>query len=184
LYLYIDKQSLEIILKSLSDSSINTQDLQLKILQTILPLVTNYPQVHGNILSTALILCFKLHDSKVIVVSSSAVATFRQLILYAFEKCLVQVQKTPDLKSRSIQSSDRSDVNDLSDINNSNIDLRDLERDAFLIFQDLCALTAGEAGIFLKVSSMSKNLGLELIESIITTSAQLFHIVIVDNLVS
>jgi hypothetical protein len=172
------------ILKSLSDPSINTQELQLKVLQTILPLVTNYPQLHGPVLASALLLCFKLQDSKVAVVSSSAVATFRQLVLHAFEKLQELIKSDPNQKSISIMREPQTDVQDLSENASSQKHTKEIEKDALLLFQDLCSLTAGEPGQFLKISSMHRNLGLELIEMVISHSFRLFEIVYDTHVVS
>lgn len=87
-------------------------EIQLKILQTILPLLTNYsvhkeslaevsydhlPRIHSSrcslsdtktcfIQSQALLLCFRLQDSRVVFVNNTAAATLRQLVIYIFER--------------------------------------------------------------------------------------------------
>lgn len=48
------------------------------------------------------------------------------------------------------------------------------KRDALSIFQDLCCLTSGEQGSFLKIPQMSKSLALELIESILVSNPKAF----------
>ena len=81
------QSSTRLILKTLSEqANSNSMELQLKILQTILPLITNYKSIHGEDLGDALVLCYKLQDTKVPVVNNTAMATFRQLIIYVFEK--------------------------------------------------------------------------------------------------
>jgi hypothetical protein len=61
-------------------------DIQLKVLQTLLSLLTAFPDVSGDLLAEALLACFKLHESKAGVVSSTAAATLRQLVVLVFEK--------------------------------------------------------------------------------------------------
>ena len=67
-------------------------ELQLKILQTVLPLVTNYGCIHGDVLSDALLLVYKLQDIKSPIVSNTASATFRQLLVCTFEKAVREDQ--------------------------------------------------------------------------------------------
>ncbi|KAJ3277170.1 hypothetical protein HDV01_000222 [Terramyces sp. JEL0728] len=155
-----------------------SQDLQLKILQTILPLVTNYNQIHDELLGQALLLCFHLHDSKNNIVGNTASATFRQLVLHTFEKLYSQCKSAlnVDLKANSANpgSNELQDITESSKpINNA---LKLYENDAFVLFQDLCGLINGEAGSFLKVNSIQKVMGLEIIESIISTCPKLFTI--------
>lgn len=45
------QQSVNAILKTLNDIMIHGIELQLKILQTILPLLTNYHTIHGDVLA-------------------------------------------------------------------------------------------------------------------------------------
>lgn len=61
-------------------------ELQLKILQAVLPLISNYENIHGELLSDALILVHKLQDPKSPVVYHTASATFRQMVINTFEK--------------------------------------------------------------------------------------------------
>ncbi|KAJ3325884.1 hypothetical protein HDV06_002269 [Boothiomyces sp. JEL0866] len=164
----IPPTSIGVILKSLSNIMGTSQDLQLKILQTILPLVTNYTQIHDELLGQALLLCFHLHDSKNTIVGNTASATFRQLVLHTFEKLYSQSNNvTPG-------SNELQDITESSKpINNA---LKLYENDAFVLFQDLCMLINGEPGSFLKVNSIQKAMGLEIIESIISTCPKLFTI--------
>ncbi|KAG1897905.1 uncharacterized protein F5891DRAFT_509678 [Suillus fuscotomentosus] len=56
--------------------------IQLRILQTLVSLITNFPSIHEELLGEALLLCFKLQDSRIAVVSSTAAATLRQLVMF------------------------------------------------------------------------------------------------------
>ncbi|KAF8982915.1 hypothetical protein BGZ46_000388 [Entomortierella lignicola] len=77
--------AIEVVLQTLNDIMSHGVEIQLKILQTILPLLTNY-NVHGESLAEALLLCFRLQDSRVVFVNNTAAATLRQLVIYIFEK--------------------------------------------------------------------------------------------------
>ena len=88
--------------RTMNDAMSQGVDIQLRILQT---LVSPVPDIRGDLLGevssfldpddrnqlltqycTALLLCFKLHESRIAVVSSTAAATLRQLIMYVVDK--------------------------------------------------------------------------------------------------
>jgi hypothetical protein len=54
------------------------------------------------------------------------------------------------------------------------VSLPPFAQDAYLLLQDLCTLTGGDAGSWLNLDSIPKNFGLELIESILTTHPHVF----------
>ncbi|CAG8510749.1 17383_t:CDS:10, partial [Dentiscutata heterogama] len=55
-----------------------------------------------------------------------------------------------------------------------NIPLRPCARDAYHLFQDLCLLTNSEQPMFLRLNSLSRTFGLDLIESVLTNHSKLF----------
>ncbi|KAI8899774.1 hypothetical protein BC833DRAFT_656820 [Globomyces pollinis-pini] len=168
----IPPSSIGTILKSLSEQHGAAQDLQLKILQTILPLVTNYTHVHDELLADALLLCYKLQDSKISVVTNTASATFRQLVIHTFEKLAKRIKENPNILNQPASAS----AQDLSEGTVTTVNIRLDERDAFMIFKDLCSLANGDPGVFLKLQNMQKSMGLELIEAVITDTPSLFAI--------
>ncbi|CAG8574494.1 6023_t:CDS:2 [Paraglomus occultum] len=82
----IPETSIKMILKTLNDIVSQGVDIQLKILQTLPSLLSNYDSLHGDLLAEALLLCFRLQDSKIVVVNNTAAATLRQLVINIFEK--------------------------------------------------------------------------------------------------
>ncbi|KAI8578525.1 hypothetical protein K450DRAFT_272753 [Umbelopsis ramanniana AG] len=165
----IPEQSVNAILKTLNDIMIHGVEIQLKILQTILPLLTNYHTIHGDVLAEALLICFRLQDSKVVVVNNTAAATLRQLVIHVFDKVakedaiLAKGNEHHDLQPRKITISPEE-----------TIELYPSAADAYYLFQDLCLLTNGEATQFLRLHHLSRTFGLELIESVLTNHIQLF----------
>ncbi|CAG8503304.1 19215_t:CDS:10 [Racocetra persica] len=155
----VPESSVKTILKTLNDVLSQSVEIQLKILQTIPPLLSNYKALHGDLLAEALLICFRLQDSKVLVVNNTAAATLRQLVINIFEK--VQEEDEINDKNGSIQPT--STV--ISIKGKGNIPLRPCARDAYNLFQDLCLLTNSEQPMFLRLHSLSKTFGLELIES-------------------
>ncbi|KAF9973368.1 hypothetical protein BGZ73_003400 [Actinomortierella ambigua] len=157
--------AIPIVLKTLSDIMAHGVEIQLKILQTILPLLTNY-RVHGEYLADALLLCFRLQDSRVVFVNNTAAATLRQLVIYIFDKV--------GEEDRELAQQGGPKVVESSEEVSPEEQLEPCAKDAYLLFQDLCMLTNSEPAKFLKLASLSKTFGLELIESVLTNHFHLF----------
>ncbi|KAF7416059.1 hypothetical protein PC9H_002319 [Pleurotus ostreatus] len=147
------------IVNTMTDAMSQGVDIQLKALQTLVSLITGFPEVHGELLGDALLLCFKLQESKIAVVSSTAAATLRQLVMFIVDKMVDE-----DLKG----SSATTIPTHLPD--GSTKSLAPSARDAFSVFEDLCLLANSEKPNFLKLESLHKTFALELIESVLTNS--------------
>lgn len=154
-------------------------DVQLKIVQTLLLLLTYCPDVHGNVLGDVLILYLNLHQSKASVVSSTALASLRQATVLILDR--VQAQKE--------EEEDRRHQITLSD--GTLLRLTDYEWDAYHLFKDLCVKTSSSLGYdaepeyspkLLREFSTTPTLGLELIESIMSGSAEPFRTVCAHSL--
>ncbi|RXK40656.1 hypothetical protein M231_02113 [Tremella mesenterica] len=149
-------EHLPVVLQTLTSVSGQGVDIQLKILQTILAVLTFNKDVHDEVLGSALLLCFKLQDSRVSVVSSTAAATLRQAVMVVFDRV------STDESSPSVQLSLPGDPQ-------VDLTLTQSAMDTFSIFSDLCLLTAEKAKPrLLKLSTLSRTFGLELIESILS----------------
>jgi hypothetical protein len=115
-------------------------------------------------------LCFKLQDSRITVVSSTAAATLRQLVMLVFDKVVESDRRlppdpsaTPELTSPTVLP------------NGETVSLLPSVKDAFSVFEDLCLLTNRERPHFLKLESLPKTFSLELIESVLTNYHELFR---------
>ena len=115
-------------------------------------------------MSQALLLCFKLQESRIAVVSSTAAATLRQLVMFVVDK-VVEEDKTEVL----------GDVKEMYLPNGTVKALSPSARDAFAVFQDLCLLANSERPHFLKLEFLHKTFALELIESVLTNYHDLFR---------
>ncbi|KAG2106225.1 uncharacterized protein F5147DRAFT_233950 [Suillus discolor] len=82
----VSQSVVPLIVSTMNDAMSQGVDIQLRILQTLVSLITNFPSIHEELLGEALLLCFKLQDSRIAVVSSTAAATLRQLVMFIFEK--------------------------------------------------------------------------------------------------
>ncbi|KAG1828255.1 hypothetical protein EV424DRAFT_548429 [Suillus variegatus] len=71
-----------LIVSTMNDAVSQGVGIPLRILQTLVSLITNFPSIHEELLGEALLLCFKLQDCRIAVVSSTAAATLRQLVMF------------------------------------------------------------------------------------------------------
>ena len=120
----------------------------------------------SNGLVQALLLCFKLQESKIAVVSSTAAATLRQLVMFVVDKMVVE------------DADDAIPPTQLSEIrlpDGTTKPLGPSARDAFSVFEDLCLLANAEKPHFLKLDLLHKTFALELIESVLTNYHGLFQ---------
>ncbi|ESK90972.1 hypothetical protein Moror_16370 [Moniliophthora roreri MCA 2997] len=161
----VPQSAVPLIIKTMSDSMSQGVDIQLKILQTLLSLITNFPEVHGVLLGDALLLCFKLQESKIAVVSSTAAATLRQLVMFVVDK-MVDEDRQDDLDPALLSA--------VTLPNDSTISLGPSAKDAYSVFEDLCLLANSEKPNFLRLEFLHKTFALELIESVLTNYHALF----------
>ncbi|ORY29654.1 guanine nucleotide exchange factor in Golgi transport N-terminal-domain-containing protein [Naematelia encephala] len=162
--------SLPGILHTLNSVASQGVDIQLRLLQTLLSILTFNRDVHDEVLGNALLLCFKLQESRVSVVSSTAAATLRQAVMIVFDR--ITSDTTPPSIPLHLPTEPPTELVVTASV-----------LDAFNIFSDLCLLTAGGgsgSGLslwgsgekpkpkLLKLSSLQRTFGLELIESILS----------------
>ena len=123
----------------------------------------------------ALLLCFKLQESRIAVVSSTAAATLRQLVMFVVDKMVLEDQineanETPSMKLAQVQLPDGGTTK-----------LGPSAKDTFSVFEDLCLLANSEKPKFLKLDFLYKTFALELIESVLTNYHELFSKVFIDS---
>lgn len=109
--------------------------------------------------------CFRLQDSKAMVVNNTAAATLRQLVIFVFDK--VTKEDTQDL--------DASQACEIEINSGEKVSLYPCAKDAYYLFQDLCLLTNGDLPEYLRLNHLSKTFGLELIESVLANHYALFR---------
>ncbi|WWC65124.1 uncharacterized protein I303_107738 [Kwoniella dejecticola CBS 10117] len=157
------------VLSTLSSVANQAVDIQLKLLQTLLSILTHNNDVHDEVLGNALLLCFKLQDARVSVVSSTAAATLRQAVMLIFDR-LSLLDEDPSTTSLLLPTDPPTQV----EVSHSALD-------AYNLFSDLCLLSASSGSgsswgksdtdrkpTLLKLSSLQRTFGLELIESILS----------------
>jgi len=147
-------------------------DIQLRILQTLLSLLTNFPQVHGDLLGDALLLCFRLQESRIAVVSSTAAATLRQLVMFVFDKI---ADVDPGNQTEPNENNEVTGGGQIELPDGTIVTLHPSVHDAFSVFEDLCLLANNERPNFLRLDALPKTFALELIESVLTNYHALFR---------
>ncbi|KIK97811.1 hypothetical protein PAXRUDRAFT_824529 [Paxillus rubicundulus Ve08.2h10] len=162
----VPQSAVPLIISTMSDAMSQGVDIQLRILQTLVSLITNFPSVHGEMLGEALLLCFRLQDSRTAVVSSTAAATLRQLVMFVVDK-MVDEDKRDAVDPKLITTVALPD--------GSTATLGPYARDTYSVFEDLCLLANSEKPYFLNLEYLHKTFALELIESVLTNYHDLFR---------
>lgn len=90
----LPKSKLNQVLEALMQASSAGLDVQLKILQALPSLLQNYSaELNGNLLVTALNICFILQSSKNAIVNNTSAATLQQLVVSVFDKVVSEDSK-------------------------------------------------------------------------------------------
>ncbi|KAL5629544.1 hypothetical protein BROUX41_001150 [Berkeleyomyces rouxiae] len=151
------------VLEALSQAATAGLDVQLKILQALPPLLTNYAEdVQNELLVTALNICFVLQASKNAIVNNTSAATLQQLVVAVFDKVVAE-DKSGDAPFIGEAPSEDGPVK-----------LRPAAMDAFRVFNDLCLMTENQRPEYLRFTALPQTFGLELIESVLTNHASIF----------
>ncbi|KAG6333293.1 hypothetical protein ID866_5795 [Astraeus odoratus] len=162
----VPKSAVPLIITTMGDAMSQGVDIQLRILQTLLSLITNFPSVCGELLAEALLLCFKLQDSRIAVVSSTAAATLRQFVMFVFDK-MADEDRQNDVPLGA--------MSEVALPNGNTTSLGPYATDAYSVFEDLCLLANSEKPHFLHLEYLHKTFALELIESVLTNYHDLFR---------
>ncbi|CAF1052217.1 unnamed protein product [Rotaria sp. Silwood1] len=149
------------------------QTEELKILQTVLLLVNTTSVVVHSTLATLFVITFRLCFSKDPTIVNTSIAAVRQLVTAVYDRVIEEDAQNPTSSDQSNKDSDPSKQQHPS---NSVDTLRPYARDAYLLFQDLCYLINGDQPIWLiGLTEITRTLILELIETILTHYASIFH---------
>ena len=156
------KETLKDVLDVLRDCTGLAQEIQLKILQVLPSLLQNYTEyLAGDLLATALHICFLLFASKPAVIANTAAATLQQLVVSAFGKAAQEDELAAE-----------RDVVAEVPIEDGSVSVRSAALDAYRLLNDICLLTEGHNPTFLYPASMPQNFGLEILESIMSNYAE------------
>ncbi|XP_029470899.1 protein MON2 homolog isoform X3 [Rhinatrema bivittatum] len=141
---------------------------ELKLLQTVLVLLTTNTVVHDESLSKAIVLCFRLHFTKDNITNNTAAATVRQVVTVVFERMVAEDERLKDSVDQPVPVPGNSNRRSVST-------LKPCAKDAYMLFQDLCQLVNADAPYWLiGMTEMTRTFGLELLESVLNDFPQVF----------
>lgn len=167
------------VLDILEMTTQSSDEIQLKGLQCIMPLITQYSSfIHQESLFRAYGICFCLQQAKSPTVVNAGVAIIRQLVIYLFEQV-----KTESLSSLSpsleITASESPNFKTCVTVTRSNdgdeISMKPFAADAYFLLQDICQFLNGDKPARIsKLSLVSIPFALELIESVLSSNSAVF----------
>ena len=128
--------------------------------------VPSHVRLHMSDKSQALLLCFKMQESKISVVSSTAAATLRQLVMFIIDKVVDEDRRDNLIETELVETVLP---------NGEHKKLGPSALDAYSVLEDLCLLANSEKPHFLQLGSLPKTFALELIESVLTNYHDLFR---------
>ncbi|KAH6905130.1 hypothetical protein BKA70DRAFT_1293490 [Coprinopsis sp. MPI-PUGE-AT-0042] len=165
----VPQSAVPLIINTMTEAMSQGVDIQLRILQTLVSLIPNFPNIHDTLLGDALLLCFKLQESRIAVVSSTAAATLRQLLMFVVDKMVNE--------DRLLESDDNPPfaLTEIRLPNGTTKSVGPSSKDTFAVFEDLCLLANSEKPHFLKLESLHKTFALELVESVLSNYHDLFR---------
>uniref|UniRef100_G3UJW0 Protein MON2 homolog n=1 Tax=Loxodonta africana TaxID=9785 RepID=G3UJW0_LOXAF len=141
---------------------------ELKLLQTVLVLLTTNTVVHDEALSKAIVLCFRLHFTKDNITNNTAAATVRQVVTVVFERMVAEDERHKVITEQPVLVQGNSNRRSVST-------LKPCAKDAYMLFQDLCQLVNADAPYWLVgMTEMTRTFGLELLESVLNDFPQVF----------
>uniref|UniRef100_A0A8C3XJG2 Protein MON2 homolog n=1 Tax=Chelydra serpentina TaxID=8475 RepID=A0A8C3XJG2_CHESE len=141
---------------------------ELKLLQTVLVLLTTNTVVHDEALSKAIVLCFRLHFTKDNITNNTAAATVRQVVTVVFERVVSEDERYKGVIEQPVPVPGNSNRRSVST-------LKPCAKDAYMLFQDLCQLVNADAPYWLVgMTEMTRTFGLELLESVLNDFPQVF----------
>ncbi|KAJ2616995.1 Endocytosis and vacuole integrity protein, partial [Coemansia sp. RSA 1804] len=141
-------------------------DIQVKVLQMVLPLVSRYSgDVYGETLVEAFHTCISLQRSRDPIVSNTAAAMLRQIVVSVFDRVVAEDRELGN--DEQAENGENGKARDTSEQDMT----RRYAKDAFFVLQDLCLLAADSEPIFIRDSLLDKGLVLELLESVLVNHA-------------
>ncbi|VDM43273.1 unnamed protein product, partial [Toxocara canis] len=141
---------------------------ELRVLQTLTPLVSIEMLVSGQWLAKCLVMCFRLNFAKDPIVINTASATVRQMVSCVFER-VVQEDGMKSGELPIVHQTVKMNVRAAPPT------LRPCGADGYMLFRDLCLLINAEPPCWLiGIQEMTRTLGLELLESVLAGYPSIF----------
>lgn len=142
-----------------------SEEVQLKGLQSIMPLLTHY-ECHGPTLFRAYEVCFRMVALRSVTVVNAAIAIIRQLIIWLFEKVTEELTgasgeglRTNGDGEGNMDHSGHSDHHKLLPVQKAGgekVNLRPFAADAYVVLQDIFLLANDERALVLPMVALNK----------------------------
>ena len=157
-------EQLKDVLEAFREVTSSGFDVQIKILQTLPSLLQTYASdLHGGLLFTCLEICGALQSSKTTVVSSTASATFQQLVSSAFERITDEDAAADSDTVRKVSTGAGT------------VRLKKAASDGFDIFIDLCGIADGVATQRLNPNTVPLVFALDIIITVLESNEDVFQ---------
>ncbi|CAG9532872.1 unnamed protein product [Cercopithifilaria johnstoni] len=141
---------------------------ELRVLQTLTPLVSTEILVSGQWLAKCLVMCFRLNFAKDPIVINTASATVRQMVNCVYER-VIQEDGLKGCEMPIVHQTVRIHAKAPPPT------LRPRASDGYMLLYDLCLLINSEAPLWLiGIQEMTRTLGLELLESVLSSYPSIF----------
>ena len=138
--------------------------MQLKILQCLPQLVQLYGDaIKGDLQADVLQVCSTLQQVKSVTISSTASATFQQVVTLLYEKFEqedVRAEETPSSTELKLDA--------------EQCFVRPAAYDAYRVLEDICLLIEGQKPRFVKNAQLTQSFGLNLVETLLNNHGDLF----------
>lgn len=132
----------------------SAEEVQLKGLQSIMPLLTHY-ECHGATLFKAYEVCFRMVALRSVTVVNAAIAIIRQLIIWLFERVTEELAGAG--KSRGAGSAPEPlPLSPVQKASGERIELRPFAADAYVVLQDIFLLANDERALVLPMVALNK----------------------------
>lgn len=149
---------------------------ELKVLQTIILLVTTTDVVKHENLAKTLTIALRLSASKDIVVMNTATAMLSQMVTKVFERVIVENKQATNLAANN----SKIDMDHLKTLSNVPPPwINESAQDAYMLLQDLYLLLNSESSSMwlLDIQEINKPFGLDLLKSILVRYPEIFFTV-------
>ena len=145
--------SLQGVLVIIEATATGNEDVQLRGLQCIMPLLTHY-ECHGAVLYRAYEVCFRMVASRGATVVNAAIAIIRQQVIWLFEKVIEEENEAEASTDHNVDQLALIDVQ--KDGQEDKIRMRSFAADAFVILQDIALLANDEKALVLPMTALNK----------------------------
>lgn len=158
----LPKARLKEVLDAVRECSTLGLDVQLKVLQTLPSVLQNYPgEIRSGLLFSLLQTCSILQSSKTATISSTAAATFQQVLSALFEELVKEDAKTLEIPTIAEAATATGSVQ-----------VRPVAYDAVRVLQDICLLAEGSKPLHIRFSPLPEASALELVEAILANYSE------------